>query len=63
MKTSSGKSWELRFEYVRKYMTHHVPEMDIKEKIPSENTVLSNIKGTPSIDRYIKQLLVENTLN
>ena len=63
MKTSSGKSWELRLEYVWKYMTHHVPEMDIKEKITSENTVLNNIKGTPSIDRYIKELLVENSLN
>lgn len=63
METSSDKPWEVPsrlLEYVRKYITHHVPERDIKEKTLSENPISNNIKRTPSIDKYIKELLLEN---
>ena len=41
-------------------MSHHVTDKEIKGKILMENPVPSNIKGTPILDNYIKELLLKN---
>ena len=54
----SYESQEL-FEYVDKYMAHHVSDRLLKDKVlggPHPH----NIKGTPVLDGYIKELLLEN---
>ena len=63
MATSSNKTWELPAglaDYINRYMSHYINNKKVKEKILMENPVSSNIKGTPNLDNYIKDLLLEN---
>ena len=63
MATSSNKTWELPAglaDYINRYMSHYINNKKVKEKILMENPVSSNIKGTPNLDNYIKELLLEN---
>ena len=56
--------WELPsclVEYIHKYMKSHVSEKDIKEKVLIENPAPTNIKPTPELDGYIRNLLQNNT--
>ena len=46
--------------YVQKYMSIHVSNKDIKEKILLSNPLPDNIKISQLLDEYIKELLVEN---
>ena len=47
------------FEYVDKYMTHHVSDRVLKDKVLA-STRFDNMKGTPVLDGYIKKLMLEN---
>ena len=63
METSSTKTWELPAglaDYINRYMSHHVTDKEVTEKIINTNSISSNIKGTPISDNYIKQILLEN---
>ena len=46
-------------KYLKKYMTKHISDKSIKEKILEENPVPSNIPKPHSIDIYIKELINE----
>ena len=46
--------------YINKYMSIHVPEKDIREKILQNNPVPRNVKVCQRLDEYIKELLLEN---
>ena len=49
--------------YIHKYMAAHISPKDIKEKILSVTPVPSKIKDRQKLDKYIKELLVENKKN
>ena len=49
--------------YIHKYMNTKISDKDIKEKILNKNPVPKNIKVVPELDRYMKDLLVENNKN
>ena len=46
--------------YVNKYLVNHISKKDLKEKILQEKPVPLNIKKIQILDKYIKELLVEN---
>ena len=55
--------WYLSSElahYINRYMTTHVFEKVIKDKILAELPVSRNVKSTQKLDEYIEELLVEN---
>ena len=59
----SSKGWDLSSglaSYINKYMSIHVPEKDIREKILQNNPVPRNVKVCQRLDEYIKELLLEN---
>ena len=63
MATSSSRTWELPAglaDYIDRYMSHHVTDKKVKEKILTENPVPSNIKGTSILDNCIKEILLKN---
>ena len=63
LETASFKQWELPTgltEYLHKYMCQHVADKEIKEQVLVDNPIPSNIKRTPVLDNYIKELLLEN---
>ena len=65
LETITGISWELAqglFEYVAKPMTHHVSDRVLKDKVFA-SPCPHNMKGTPILDGYIKELLLENIKN
>ena len=35
-------------------MSHHITDTEVEKNILMENPVASDIKGTPSLDNYIK---------
>ena len=60
---SNGKGWDLSSglsSYLNKYMSIHVSEKDIREKILQNNPVPRNVKICQRLDEYIKELLLEN---
>ena len=62
LETTEDNTWELPeglFEYVDKYMTNHVADKVLKAKV-SECPKPHNIKTTPILDGYIRELLIEN---
>ena len=63
METSTKNSWELSMrliEYLQRYMGHHLLDNNIKDRILGNKSIPFNIKKTPIIDNFIKELLVEN---
>ena len=42
--------------YVCKYISTHISEKDIREKILTTNTIPHNVKKTQKLDEYIKEL-------
>ena len=60
---SNSKGWDLSLGlafYLNKYMSIHVPEKDIREKILRNNPVPRNAKVCRILDEYRKELLLEN---
>ena len=60
---SNSKGWDLSSglaSYLNKYMSIHVSEKDIREKILQNNLVPRNVKVCQRLDEYIKELLLEN---
>ena len=59
---SNSKGWDLSSglaSYLNKYMSIHVPEKDIREKILQNNPVPRNVKVCQRLDEYIKEFLLE----
>ena len=66
METSSSKTWEFPAglaDFINGYMTHHVTENEVKEKILMENPVLSNKKGKAILDKLILENKRKLTIN
>ena len=62
LETTEEHTWELPeglFEYVDKYLTNHVADKVLKAKV-SECPKPHNLKTTPILDGYIRELLMEN---
>ena len=60
---SISKGWDLSSglaSYLNKYMSIHLPEKDIREKILQNNPVPRNVKVCQRLGKYIKELLLEN---
>ena len=60
---SNSKGWDLSSglaSYLNKYMSTHVSEKDIRERILQNNPVPRNVKVCQRLDEYIKELLLEN---
>ena len=46
--------------YVKKYMSTHISEKDIREKILATNPIPHNVKGTQKLDEFFKELLSDS---
>ena len=46
--------------YVNRYLSTHISEKDIREKIMATDSIRNNVKGTQKLDVYIKGLLSDN---
>ena len=62
-----SSSWDFGWDlssglasYINKYMSIHVQEKDVREKILQNNPVPQNVKVCQRLDEYIKELLLEN---
>lgn len=57
-----GNQWELSEDqatYLNKYMSKHLSQKELKEKVTDEYPVPMNIKNVPVLDNHIKELLQE----
>ena len=46
--------------YVGKYMSSHISEKDVHEKVLATNPILHNVKETQKLDECMKKLLSGN---
>ena len=44
-------------DYLHKYMVSHVSEKNIQEKVLTDNPVTTNIRSTPELDTFIRDVL------
>ena len=49
--------------YLHKYISVHISDKEIKDKILDDNPIPSNVKETQALDTYIKELMIENKKN
>ena len=60
--SKSTQAWDLpsgMVSYLHKYISVHISDKEIKDKILDDNPIPSNVKETQALDTYIKELLIE----